>query len=387
MQYTFPKITHIDQVLAAIEGRDEFKVKHDVEHGYKVINYQVAFSDTFPEVVDDKTAILRECRGITFCDKTGVVLNRKFQKFFNLNERAETRHENVDWSKPHMLLEKLDGSMITFLKDKNGNIRACTKMGFTDIAKQVDEFISKNQHYIRFIEDAMPEFTCIFEWCSRKQRIVVDHPVDRLVLLAIRSNLDGAYVGYDLMSDLAKISGVEVVQPHSGEIQDGEEGYVVRFEDGHMLKVKGAWYVQLHKTLEHMHHEKDVIRLILTENLDDAKPFLPEDIALAADDFQNQILFHLKDLAQNIYWIARAAHDQYNGSKKDFALYDVPKHQEYSKFLFASYANVDDGPDFVYDMLHKYVLDQCSSQTKVNAIRHLIGKKTWNDYVTLRVEE
>ena len=42
MKYRFPHITHINDVLPAIEGRDEFIVA-EREH-YTVINYMVAMS-------------------------------------------------------------------------------------------------------------------------------------------------------------------------------------------------------------------------------------------------------------------------------------------------------------------------------------------------------
>ena len=88
MNYKFPHITHIDQVKKAIEGKEEFIIKVDEEHGIAIVNYNVAFEDTFPPVIDEKTALLRECRGITFDLETGRVLSRKFHKFFNLDERS-----------------------------------------------------------------------------------------------------------------------------------------------------------------------------------------------------------------------------------------------------------------------------------------------------------
>ena len=179
--YEFPKIKHIDQMLEAIDGRLEFFVKHDEAHNYKVINYHVALEDTFPEVTSEREALLREARGITFDATSGKVINRKFNKFFNAGEKPETRELNLSYN--HILLEKLDGSMITFLRNPvTGKIQACTKMGFTEIAKQVDEFIRAHPHYEVFINHMMEsDVTCIFEWCSRQQRIVIDYPVDAYV--------------------------------------------------------------------------------------------------------------------------------------------------------------------------------------------------------------
>ena len=45
MNYSFPTIRHIDNVLPHIEGRDEFKVMR--KDWYTVVNYVVAFGETF----------------------------------------------------------------------------------------------------------------------------------------------------------------------------------------------------------------------------------------------------------------------------------------------------------------------------------------------------
>ena len=85
MGYTFPRIETINDVLPAIEGRDEFIVA-EREH-YTIVNYVVSMPDTFPvintvqliqnfdvsepifETRDDRyAAIRRECRGIVFYD-------------------------------------------------------------------------------------------------------------------------------------------------------------------------------------------------------------------------------------------------------------------------------------------------------------------------------
>ena len=50
MNYEFPHITNISDVLPAIEGRDEFVVAE--KEGYTVINYNVMMADTFPDVLE-----------------------------------------------------------------------------------------------------------------------------------------------------------------------------------------------------------------------------------------------------------------------------------------------------------------------------------------------
>jgi len=397
MTYQFPVITHLSQVLDAIEGREEFVIRVSDEHDYTIVNYAVNFEDTFPPVTDERTAILRECRGITFRTSTGEILSRKYHKFFNLGERPETLPTNVDWSVPYRKFDKLDGSMITPLLI-NGEIRWCTKMGLTDVAKPVDEFTRDKIHYHEFAKYWIDQgFTPIFEWCSRQQRIVIDYPEEALVLTAIRENITGTYKSYDEMREEADTYDIPLVQAGPeitgfdeeavAEIRalEGREGDVWRNRAGHMLKLKGDHYCLIHKTLEHLNFEKDVIRLILDEKLDDAKPFLPEDLVSRADDFAKSIFTGLKKRASDLYWEVQADFDNLNGSKKKFA--DRVKTRPDARFLFWTWDHIEDGEDAVYDMLANAVGDNLGSQTKVNAFRWVWGGSSWSAFRDTPTEE
>ena len=151
----FPIIKNISDVLPYIEGRDEFLVAD--KEGYRVINYNVMFADTFlhPEeegissVEKITRQIRRECRGLIFNSTTGDIIRRPYHKFKNVNEAPETQHDIVDLSRPHAILEKLDGSMIAPFY-VNGELIWGTKMGATDVAKPVEEFVARNPEYVRF---------------------------------------------------------------------------------------------------------------------------------------------------------------------------------------------------------------------------------------------
>ena len=111
-------IKDLNQILPKIQGKDEFVVidKDD----YIVIDYvfQGPFTFDSPEAL--------ECRGIKF-NKDGSILARPFQKFFNHGERG---HE-LDSTRPHTVLEKLDGSMIHSAM-LNDQIVLMTRKGITD---------------------------------------------------------------------------------------------------------------------------------------------------------------------------------------------------------------------------------------------------------------
>lgn len=194
MNYTFPEIRTISDVLPHIEGREEFVVAE--REGYTVVNYVVAMADTFDMAGPDDLAgaMRRECRGLKF-SSGGEIAARPFHKFFNVGEREETQSRLIDLSQSHTIMEKLDGSMIHPMM-VDGYIRWMTKMGITTVSMQAEEFIAKHTKYKDFaawcIENQM---TPIFEWTSPFNQIVVPYEEEGLTLLAVRNNFTGQYKG------------------------------------------------------------------------------------------------------------------------------------------------------------------------------------------------
>jgi RNA ligase len=347
MNYQFPHITNISDVLPAIEGRDEFVVA--VKEGYTVINYNVMMSDTFPDVLDSSNLranhdhyevenlharLRRECRGIIFDTATGEIIRRPFHKFFNVNEREETQDHVVDLSRPHAILEKLDGSMIApFIV--NGKMIWGTKMGATDVAKPVEEFVEAHLNYRQFAEYAIERgYTPIFEWCSRKQRIVLDYKEDQLILTAMRDMTTGRYVAGSFLVISAENYNIPVVRAfepqtdmkafieHTRGLED-VEGFVVRFDDGHMLKLKCDWYVQIHKAKEKILQDRNIVELILDNNLDDVKAHLPQEdrdrLTSFESDINKAVTTAFAHIMQILYYIDKAGID-----RKSYAIKHAP---------------------------------------------------------------
>jgi len=141
--------------------------------------------------------IRRECRGIIFDSKTGDIIRRPFHKFFNAGEREETMLRRINLSQQHFILKKLDGSMIVPFRTSDNILRIGTKMGETEVAQQAAQFIFEREHYQNFIYHCLEQnLSPIFEWVSRKQRIVIDYPEDDLILLAVRHINTGEYLPY-----------------------------------------------------------------------------------------------------------------------------------------------------------------------------------------------
>lgn len=401
MHFPFPTINHIDEVIEAIKGRPEFVVaKRD---GFQVINYFVNMEDTFPPVNEvaggskkdreakkRRNAILRECRGLVF-DYEGKVIARRFHKFFNVGERLETLPDKIDLTKPHHLMEKLDGSMITPIPiTKNGEltIRWGTKMGTTDVASQAEKFVKENPEYEAMARRCVTlNLTPIFEWLSRKQRIVVDHPEDKLVLLAIRNNVTGEYDKFENMRErtMALFPSIPVVKIYSTgqdilsvmndvNKEEGSEGFIIRFDDGHMVKIKTEWYVRIHKAKEILKFEKDILSLIVNEKLDDVIPLL-------TDDEINRIRKYESDVVEGInayVWgleIFMKEMKKLKWDRKEFAMKSeevpIPDNNLARPIIFSSWDDQSTIRENVLDYLKRHV----SSASKVDHIRPIIGRK------------
>lgn len=397
MFYTFPHIEHIDQVLPAIEGATEFIVADRGD--YKVINYLVNMPDTFPPMHTAggsakmraqamlHKALRRECRGLVF-DAAGRVLSRRYHKFFNVNERDETRAERVDLSQPHVILEKLDGSMITPLVFNN-EVHWATKMGVTDIGRGVRQFAETHTEYLDLAREmAAANLTPIFEWCSRKQRIVIDYPVDRLVLTAVRENATGRYMTYTELCRVENQFNVELVKAlpgsaesmkdlmeHTRTLRDAE-GYVIRFENGHMLKLKAEEYLLFHKTKDNLTMEKNVISMLVNEKADDLKAFMLKEDRERLERFEASFWEGVNATVEEYERFFAERVLARNLDRKRFALEMLPNVKKNDPFVQTMVFGQFNGLK-VRDLVLDTIRSNVSTQTKVDFVRSLWKGTRW----------
>ena len=397
MRYKFPELRHLDEVRDAIKDSKEFIIA-ERDWGF-VVNYLVSGPDTFPvvqtaggsakmrEAAARAKAIRRECRGLIF-SPDGRLISRPYHKFFNVNERDETQVDKIDLGQPHVILEKLDGSMVRPIPVGDA-YRLGTKMGITDVSMQAEVWMADRPNYDAFIRSCIESgCTPIFEWCSRKQRIVVDYPVDRLVLTAVRNNLQGTYLGIHGLRGLAEAWDLDLVREYPGttssmehllaETRDlqGQEGWIIRFDDGHMLKLKGSEYVTIHKAKDRILRENGVIEMLLDEKLDDVKPHLPVDDRHRLEQFEGAFWHGVQDTAARWQLAYIGAKSVFGADRKAFAVEWAPGFDPYQR---AAIFKAWDNPDFewraaVIDVVRKNL----GTQTKVNEARHLWGGAEWH---------
>ena len=352
MNYEFPVITHIDPVLKAIEGHDEFIIAK--KDGYNVISYMVVKDDTFSHPDKWIESVRRECRGLIFDKTTGMIRRRPFHKFFNVNEREETQSSQFSLDVPYELYHKLDGSMVTpFMNGDNiENIRWATKMGITDVSMMAETFIAGgnwNYHDLAF-ECIQNNITPIFEWCSEKQKIVLEYPEDRLVLLAARDIYSGRYLGHDEIVDLGERYEVETCgKVDKSSIVDfgslvnetrnetDREGYVLAFGDGHKVKIKTDWYVRLHKMYDKLRYDRNIAQLIMYDELDDMIPTLLKDQKDRVLEYQNTFWNAFDTKLEYLHNKCREIAIAHSFDRKDIAINIAPGMDKNDRFFMFKY--------------------------------------------------
>jgi RNA ligase len=394
----FPIIEHLDEVLAAIDGREEFMVHRNAELGFVSVLYRYAMADTFPDPNEAgidaaerrRRQIVRECRGITFDTASGKVIARKFHKFFNLGERDETQPHRIDWSRPHLRLVKADGSLMTpmVLADR---VRWASKMGVTKVSQPVEAFVAGRDNYLRLAHDAHRlGVTAQFEWCSSEaQRIILDYPESMLVLLAIRDNPTGHYWSQDKVEDFGRTHGVPCIERNGGAVADhaaylrelsgltGIEGEVVVFDTGERYKVKTAEYIRMHRALAGLVQEKDVLALVLADGVDDVKPLVSADVAGKLDGFAAAVNRGIDRSAEALAALFRDGYAACAGDRKRFATEFAQTHKAEAPFLFAMWAKAGSDDAALRASARELVTQQVSknlgSSTRVDQVRRLFG--------------
>lgn len=367
------------QAQEAVKNKPEFGV-YERPWGH-VIDYNLTTYTTFVGDTPEHTNILRNLRGTCF-DHSGKIISLAFHKFENLGQSEDYMPEKFDFSAPHRIEQKLDGSMIRPIM-VNGKLRLATRAGVTDVAMMAEEFlvtmeVRKRDAYIQFMEQAIGfDATPIFEFCSRQNRVVIDHPESKLVLLDLRHNKSGNY--FKFIDPDPLIERVQVVANEHSDINKfaeyiktlkDDEGVVVKFTDGRYVKIKADEYCLRHRTLDGLRFEKDVLKMVLTGILDDVLPLVDEGTKARLNAYSDSVHSHL--LSHKFYLTGEFhGHMEVAGKdKKKFA--ESVKNSKFRAGLFKMF----DGKEY---KLSDVVLSKCGSSTDVESVRWLIGP-TYYDF-------
>jgi RNA ligase len=369
----------LKQAQVIVDHNDSFLTKIDEINGFKVqqFSYRLASFGDFNSPVPDSDIKAFELRGISFLEdgQRFLMLN----KFFNLNETEGWMLDHVKDKKIIRVQDKLDGSMIRFIRLPDGSVKAKTKYAFfSPQAIEADKIYKSNINIKNVVDWSLDcGLAAIFELISPYNRIVLDYPETELRLLQLRDERDGKYIdiydGIYYYVDKIKLSDKEPLVTWDKllrmkeEVKD-KEGWVITLEDGQMLKVKTDWYLSLHRLLtENVYQTNVIVEAILDEHIDDVISALPENFVEVRQNIQKLsqiVIHHFNHICDDV----RLKIAEYTGDRKSFAL--KYKEQPY----FGLYMLGIDGRN-IEDSVTTWLKKQCFSLEKSERYIESIGGK------------
>lgn len=232
-----------------IEKLDDYVAKkliseesHPERPEVKIYNYtqMCQFSGAWDEVT-------KICRGLIVNRKTGDIIARPFEKFFNYQEHI-SKGLPLPLESP-LISEKVDGSL-GILYELDGQEWISTRGSFTSTQaiwatnwwrKNVPAGLLKNLH----------EYTYLFEIVFPENKIVVNYDFSGLVFLgAINKNTGYSVVDLQVPSPIrsTKIKDTINIEQFLTMNESNEEGVVLFYPETNLrLKIKYPEYVRLHR--------------------------------------------------------------------------------------------------------------------------------------------
>jgi RNA ligase len=298
-----------------------------------IYNYtpQVQYSRSWDEVT-------LMSRGLILDIGTGEIVARPFRKFFNWAEWDPAKQADY-FDRPHRITTKLDGSL-GILYHWDGDWMIATRGSFgSDQAERGAKLLRQYDLSMVPTEGVTPLVEIIYP----ENRIVVDYgDYEGLIFLEAISISSGlalpspwwkgpraqTYVG-----DIMEVVALKSTSP--GDL----EGYVIRWDDGEMAKIKFDEYVRLHRVLT----GTNAVRVWEAMQEPDLWAILLHHVPDEFYHWVKQVELDLHTQAVQIETAARLAYQDHahlaSISRKEFALWAA--HHEYSDILFRM---LDDKP-------------------------------------------
>jgi RNA ligase len=274
-------------------------------------------------------------RGLIINSKTGEIVARPFDKFWNWLERGKRSSSHIV-----TVTEKVDGSLGILYRTNNG-YKIATRGSFeSEQAKWAADFLGDNFS----MPDLPDELTLLFEIVYPENRVILDYGGrEDLVLLAARNRLTGDYLpffpsvyeladryGFSLprVFTFNDITGIIEKTGMMG-LEEGE-GFVVEFSDGQRFKFKADRYLELHKAISGL-SLKTAARAVLGNRVDEYHDIIPEEFLKEFDEWVCRVKSKVGEVAE---LVSGAFSQAPRDTRKDFAIWVNKNHRELAPYLF-----------------------------------------------------
>lgn len=299
-----------------------------------------------PQAVFEKrwTDLTMRCRGLVLDDNYNIIANC-IPKFFNYDELDQLSISMPN--EPYSIFEKIDGSLIEVFY-YNDELVVSSIGSFTSPQANVAKILLDTKYKdIKFMLDS--KYTYLFELIHSENKIVVDYgKEEKLVLLAIRDTESG--IEYESLLLDYEMVGFDVVKKVNMDLNElkseikrsdfiNREGFVITFENGFRFKMKYDEYFRLHKIISNV-NEKFVWEFISQgkeinlENIPDETFQFIKDTKIKLHTAFDTILNNVVNLYYQIRFDLNERYGQNNWTKKEFALYILPRYKKDAGMLF-----------------------------------------------------
>jgi RNA ligase len=260
--------------------------------------------------------ITLQCRGLILNNRTGEIVARPWEKFFNLGERDN----RIDFNGPVEVTDKMDGSLGILYQRPDGAFAIATRGSFASAqAVHATALLGDKYGYLFDYEtgiggqnafgDMVRNYTYLFEIIYPDNRIVCNYgKMDDLVLLGGVQKERGYYVGPFVAAAMLCWDGptTEVFNyatfgdAISAKDREGAEGIVIR-SGSKMVKLKQADYVELHRIVTNLSPRTIWAQLGEGKTAKDICDQIPDEFHSYVETISNNLIEQASDLLVAIW--------------------------------------------------------------------------------------
>lgn len=233
------------------------------------------------------------CRGLILNVRTGEVVARPWEKFFNLGQMDNRIESNA----PVEVTDKMDGSLGILYRRPDGELAIATRGSFASEqaihATKVFNLIYKRHVYGPYADSN----TCLFEIIYPDNRIVVNYEgMDDLVMLGSVHKQYGWYEGPVQAAGSLSWKGPQTEVFYADDFvsaislpeRKGMEGVVIR-SGNKMVKLKQADYVELHRIVTNLSPKTVWEMLVQGKTASDICSQIPDEFHKYVEDIVDDL--------------------------------------------------------------------------------------------------
>ncbi len=278
------------------------------------------------------------CRGIVFDRNTSELVALPFKKFFNVGQKPETMPDVLEKKGTPVIMTKEDGSLgVLWWNKYESRWQVSTRGSFSsNQAKWATEWANKHLSWLGIVQG----WTHLFEIVYPENKVVVNYgDFAGLIYLQTQVVSDG-YRPYlyklDSMFEerdirISKIYSLEdfsidALRTLVDSFDKNNEGFVCRFPDGTMAKLKGKEYLLFHRAKSSMTIKNWAEIVKKSGRIEDILELVPDEFWVDFKDVYEKFSAKIREDLSFVYDLFRKAPKD---SRKDAAIWcqsNVPKH-------------------------------------------------------------